>query len=223
MSPSFTISRTSLSSANRVYETTTKDDIHLVWRISRVGQVAHAVGATGGPNSTQTFGYNSPFEEVALCLELNRRGVETTYPRAIYMSGHRSASDTLPPDTSRYESHEALLTPEGHPVLSSDHEYMVLWGYWNGPDELLAQKDIDYYRPINVQEAVDRGAVTRQTCERVLQATRQRLVGAGIEAPRPEADHILLSIDAAGRLVTGHDGLPRARLCTFDLLRLTFP
>jgi len=211
--------RKKLSASGRVYETVTKDNIHLVWRVSRVGQIADVDSPVCEDRIGPASGYNSPFEEVAISLQLLDNGVETTYPRAVYMSGHRLASGEHPADLSRYESHENILTPEGHPVLSGNHEYIVLWGYWNGPDELLATRDRDYYRPIDAQKACDEGIITKELSARLLESTRRRLARAGVDALRLTGDHILLSLDPTGALAIDPESLPRARICSFDTLR----
>ncbi len=206
--------RTSLSGSGRVFETRTKDDIHLVWRVSRVGQDL----PSDAPARARAHGYNSPFEEVALALKLTERGIETTYPRAVYMSGHKPEPHGRPPDVSRHRGHEHLHTPDGHPILSSDHEYMVLWGYWNGPDELLAAHDEDYYRPVDAARAAEEGLVPRALCRDLMDAAKERLARAGVEALWLKPDHLLLSVDPGGRLVMDAGGLPRVRICSFDLL-----
>jgi len=212
-------SRKRLSSSGRTYETVTKDNIHLVWRRSRVGHAADVDLPFGGEGTERIHGYNSPFEEVAISLHLLDSGIETTYPRAVYMSGHRLSPAGRPADLTRYASHEAILMPDGHPVLSSHHDYIVLWGYWNGPDELLATHDRDYYRPVDARQARDEGIITEELCARLLELTRQRLARAGVEAPGLTGDHILLSLDPTGHLAIDPEGLPRARICSFDLLR----
>jgi hypothetical protein len=211
--------RESLSSSGRVYGTVTKDNIHLVWRLSRVGHASDPNLHVRTEGGERPYGYNSPFEEVAISLHLLESGVETTYPRAIYMSGHRLPARHGPADASRYKSHETILTPDAHPVLSSEHDYVVLWGYWNGPDELLATHDRDYYRPIDAQRACDEGIISQEMYARLLASAQQRLARAGVEALRLTGDHILLSLDQAGVLALDPEGLPRARLCSFDLLR----
>ena len=82
--------RTRLSASQQVYETVTKDNVHLVWRVSRVGQRPDADPFVRRERRILAHGYNSPFEEVAIAMDLSRKGIETTYPRAIYMTGHRS-------------------------------------------------------------------------------------------------------------------------------------
>jgi hypothetical protein len=209
--------RSSLSESGRVYETTTKDAVHLVWRRSRVGQSLPADAS----RKARRHGYNSPFEEVSAALELSRRGVEATYPRAIYMSSHQSDSIGPPADGSRYDTHSDRLTPAGHPILSPDHHYIILWGYWNGPDELLAAQDNEYYRPINARLACEENRITPESLDNLLVDVGERMARAGIEALQLRADHLLLSIDTTGRIVTDDRGLPQARICSFDLLRPT--
>jgi len=211
--------RRGLSDSSRTYETLTKDNIHLVWRHSRVGHVAQVGPLVRDGELRQVYGYNSPFEEVAISLHLLDRGVETTYPRAVYMSGHMLSPAEGPADLSRYRSHESILMPDGHPILSSHHDYIVLWGYWNGPDELLATHDKDYYRPVDAQQARKEGIITEGLSAHLLESTQQRLARAGVDAAGLAGDHILLSIDLTGHLAMDPEGLPRARICSFDLLR----
>ena len=115
----------------------------------RVGQVADADPFVRREKRILDHGYNSPFEEFSIALELSRGGIETTYPRAIYMTGHRSKVSSSLVDESRYDSHASLKTPERHPILSRLHEYVTIWGYWNGPDEDLAVKDEVLYKSID--------------------------------------------------------------------------
>ncbi len=209
--------RTVLTDSERVYETKTKDDIHLVCRVSRVGRSLPA----DAPPEAGEHGYNSPFEEVVFALELSNNGVETTYPRAIYMSRHKTEVVSEPGDTSRYQTHQGLLTPDGHPVLSYEHEYIVLWGFWNGPDEMLAEQDKDYYRPVDLYRARQEGLVTRGVCDKLMQVTSDRLLEVGVEALRLKPDHLLLSVGANGKPAMDANGLPRVLLSSFDLLRHT--
>ncbi len=102
---------------SEVFETVTKDNVHLVWRVSRVGQIPDADPFVRREKRILDYGYNSPFEEFSIAMELSRKGIETTYPRAIYMTGHRSTVSSSLVDNSRYESHAELRTPEGHPSV----------------------------------------------------------------------------------------------------------
>jgi hypothetical protein len=102
--------RTKLSNVHQIYHTITKDAVHLVWRVSRVGERPDMDPFVESERRILSHGYNSPFEEMSIAMELARNGIETTYPRAIYMTGHRSEISSNLTDMSRYEDHAALTT-----------------------------------------------------------------------------------------------------------------
>jgi hypothetical protein len=216
-------SKTKLSVLNKVYETITKDSIHLVWRVSRVGEIPDVDPYLENERRILDHGYNSPFEEFSFNIELAGNGIATTYPRAIYQSGHKSEKPAQPPDISRYESHDPLKTPDGHPVLGTHHDYMTLWGYWNGPDELLARKDEMYYQGIDALRAYRDGLISQEVYFRTMESKRKRLRRLGIEDLELRGNHLLLSIDRSGRLVMGPHDLPAPRICNFELLRRILP
>ena len=168
--------RTRLSSAYEIYETVTQDNVHIVWRVSRVGQIPDTDPFVRREARILKHGYNSPFEEFSIALELSRKGIETTYPRAIYMTGHHSTVSSSLVDENRYESHAAEQTPEGHPILSRRHQYLTIWGYWNGPDEALAAKDEDLYRGVDALAAYREGRLTQRQYVRVMRAAKKRLI-----------------------------------------------
>lgn len=201
------------------YYTVTKDNIHLVWQVSRVGRKPELELSDDHGSAAAAHGYNSPFEEVALCMELTRHGVETTYPRAIYVTGHRIDKTEPIVDTSRYQSHETWSTPEGHPILSEHHDYIIIRGHWNGPDDQLAEKDEEVYEGVYASEALSRGLTAQEAYDLVLQATADRLAAIGVEDLAPHGDHLLLSVDRSHQLVVDQDGVPVARMCNFELLR----
>ena len=64
-------------------------------------------------------------------------------------------------DPSRYKSHASLESPHGTPILSSDRDYITIWGYWNGPDDALAAKDEVIYDGIDALAALDGAALSR--------------------------------------------------------------
>ena len=211
--------RTELSATHHVYRTVTKDGIHLVWRISRVGKKPDADPLVLDEKAILAYGYNSPFEEVSLSMQLTRSGIETVYPRAIYMTGRKSeiASDLV--DDSRYDSHEGLKTPDGHPILGKHHEHIIIWGYWNGPDELLAAKDEEIYKGVDALTAYGQGRITEEEYTCVIETTERRLARVGIEDLNLRGSHLLLSLDRSGHLVTDDRGIPAVRICNFELLR----
>jgi hypothetical protein len=51
-----------LSENNEVYYTVTKDNIHIVWKISRVGDRPEVDPADPVAARIEEYGYNSPFE-----------------------------------------------------------------------------------------------------------------------------------------------------------------
>jgi hypothetical protein len=211
--------RTKLSAACEIYDTVTKDNVHLVWRVSRVGQIPDADPYVPHEARILAHGYNSPFEEFSLALELSRRGIETTYPRAIYMTGHRSRVSSSLADDARYESHDALRTPGGDPILSRHHEYVTIWGYWNGPDEALAARDEEVYKGIDALAAYREGRLTKDRYVQTMQAVKARLAVAGIEDLSLRGNHLLLSIDRRQQIALDNQGLPLVRICNFELLQ----
>ena len=211
--------RTKLSASEQVYKTVTKDNVHLVWRVSRVGERPDADPFVRSERRVLAHGYNSPFEELCIAMELSRKGIDTKYPRAIYMTGHQATAWSSLADLSRYESHAQLRTPTGHPILSERHEYVTIWGYWNGPDEVLAVKDEVVYRGVDALTAYREGRLTQKAYLRVMKAAKKRLAAAGIEDLNLRGDHLLLSVDRSDRLAIDQEGLPLIRIRNFELLK----
>ena len=211
--------RTKLSTAHETYHTLTKDSINLVWRVSNVGKLPDVDPGSDNGRAILTHGYNSPFEEISLSVELTQKGIETTYPRAIYMTGRKPEISDNFVDGSRHESHSTLSTPDGHPIVGKHHDFIIIWGYWNGPDELLAAKDEEIYKGVNASMALKDGLISDEACRGVMETTRERLQGAGVEDLNPQAHHLLLSLDQSGRLATDDQGRPIVRICNFELLR----
>lgn len=208
-----------LSPNNQVFKTQTKDNIFLVWRVSRVGELPPAGNSSGLTRPLLECGFNSPFEEFACALALARAGVPTTYPRAIYMTGHKTNPALTVADTRRYEKLAGCKTPDGHPVLSPGHEYITLWGFWNGPDELLAVQDGRYYRGINVEQARAEGLISDSTMSELLDRMSRRLRAANFEDLNLKPDHLLISFDANDQMVLDAEGKPELRLCNFEFVR----
>jgi hypothetical protein len=211
--------RTKISSTQQMYETVTKDNVHLVWRVSRVGQIPDADPFVRREKRILEHGFNSPFEEFSIAMHLSRAGIETTYPRAIYMTGHQSTVSSSLMDTKRYETHADQLTSDEHPILSQHHEYVTIWGYWNGPDDQLAEKDEIIYKGIDALAAYRDGLLTQRSYVRVMRAASKRLALAGIEDLSMRGTHLLLSIGLDGKLALDDRGLPMFRICNFELLK----
>ncbi len=128
--------RIRLSSKNEVYHSVTPDNIHLVYKRSRIGILPECNPLEEKKSPSVRHGYNSPFEEVFIAEDLMRHGIGATHPRAIYRTGQRSTMVRFDLDARRYDAASHLLTPEEIPekVLSDHHDYYILWGCWRGID-----------------------------------------------------------------------------------------
>ncbi len=208
-----------LSSRNQIFYTRTKDNINLVWKVSRMGDPPQSTKPPAKAAAVEAYGFNSPFEEFAFALELFLNGVSTVYPRAIYMTGHRRENPRHVADERRYEALAHLKTPEGEPAVRKDHDYITIWGYWNGPDELLAEGSEEVYRAFNAAHAHASGMISEETLHELMQLKRSRLARCGFEDLYLKPDHLLVSFDAKGELVLGWTGRPEGRLCNFELIR----
>ncbi|MBI5387796.1 MAG: hypothetical protein HZA90_24300 [Verrucomicrobia bacterium] len=206
-----------LSSNNQVCRTRTKDNINLVWRVSRVGDTPWLAGAGARSQEIVNYGYNSPFEEFAFALELTKSGVRTTYPRAIYMTGKASTRKIA--DFQRYAAFRTFTTPDGDPLLLEEREYITIWGFWNGPDELLAARDGQYYRGISAEQAYLEQSISAEMLTELLERAQRRLSRAGFEDLRLKPDHLLISFNPEKKLVHDTMGKVDFRLCNFELLR----
>ncbi len=209
--------RKKISRTDDRYYTKTKDAINIVWKISRVGEKPEPSAGEQGEEIIN-YGYNSPFEEFALALELSRKGIPTVYPRAIYMTGLTTDTTSYIADDSRFQSHRSILTPDGHLVLRKDHDYIKLWGFWNGLDELLAVKDGEYYKGISLLNALRRGYITEEQYVAVLQRADEMLAACGMKHLYLQGNHILLTLNLHGKLIRNREGLLEIRLCNFELI-----
>ena len=208
-----------LSSRNQVIYTRTKDNINLVWRVSRLGEMPSLPG--DGPRERQMIdhGFNSPFEEFAHALQIGRAGVKTIYPRAIYMTGNMAHKLNDISDPRRYEILAHLRTPEEQPILQKNHDYITIWGFWNGPDELLAARDGQYYESINAKNACQAELIFESQLDELLDLARTQLIQIGFEHLNLKPEHLLLSLAPDRAIVCGPDGEPDVRLCNFELVR----
>jgi hypothetical protein len=211
--------KTQLSEHNQVYYTKTKDDINLVWRVSRMGDLPWTYGPSFRKQAIHEHGFNSPFEEFAIAIDVSRGGLRVVYPRAIYMTGSLRAPNRPWKDDRRFGDLSRLLTPEGKPLLGRDRDYITVWGFWNGPDDMLAEDDTRCYRALNAGAAHEQGLVDDATLSALLGLKASRLRGCGFDDLHPKPDHLLVSIDPDGVLLRDSDGKPDIRLCNFELVR----
>ncbi len=208
-----------LSTSHQVYYTLTKDDIHLVWKTSRVGERPAAAPGDYQGRRMVKVGYNSPFEEFARALELARLGFPTTIPRAIYMTGSSSDTSEGPLDMRAFARHRELLTPEGEPILQPDHDYIKIWGYWNGPVEMLAQGVA--CQSINAMEAFQQELLSETELRRLMLRAVERLTELGYESVNIAEHHFLLTLDPSRQFMRDTEGNLEFRLCNFEMVRKT--
>lgn len=211
--------RTRLSPDDEVYETVTRDDIHIVWKLSHVGEYPDVDPFSEQGRRVLEHGYNSPFEKISIALELHSKGIPVSMPRAVYETHHRSTRRTAFGDQSRYASHEHLKTSDGIPVLRRDRDYIIIWGYWNKPDTALAEDDRDHYQPIDALRALHTGVLSYDGYMSLMRCTKHRMENAGIEDLAFSGRHKLLSLTSSGTLVMDDFGMPEARISNFELAR----
>ncbi|MCD6459183.1 hypothetical protein J7L67_00755, partial [bacterium] len=205
--------RTKISVFNESYYTITKDNIHIIWKISKVGMTPDLDPFKEDEKSIIEFGFNSPFEEVAIAIELNRKNIPTIYPRAIYMTGFKTEISENFFDETRYKNHKKHKTPDGLPLLSYDHEYIAIWGYWNGPDEKLARADKTYYTGINALRAYREGYIHENEYILTLENVKKLLNKSGIDDLNLRGSHLLLSLNRNKKIVKNKNGIPKVRIC----------
>jgi hypothetical protein len=208
-----------LSARNQIFSTRTKDDVNLVWKVSRVGEQPWLSNPEALAREAREYGFNSPFEEFAFALELARKGVKTVYPRAIYMTGRKGKESRRAADDRRYAKLAHLLTPDGDAALQSEYDYITIWGFWNGPDELLAAQDGRFYHAVNAARAYANRLISAQSLEELMELKASRLGQNGFEDLNPKPDHLLISFDDSNHLVTGPTGKLEVRLCNFEFVR----
>lgn len=204
------------SSTKEVFYTITKDNIHLVWETSRVGEMP--VGDDEGardPNVLR-YGINSPFEEFAIAHKLKELGIPTVYVRAIYMTGSTKIEAST--DLRKYESHKGILDPEGNPVLQEDHNYITIRGYYNGPDQWVAEHSDSLYTPVDLSKALYRGMITKQQCLSFLDRIKEKLLDAGYDGSSLKPNDLLLAVDDKGEIMKDRSGEPEVIICNFELI-----
>jgi len=213
--------RIKISMFSESYCTVTKDNIHIIWEVSKVGLQPDMDPGKKDEKKILEHGYNSPFEEVALALYLKSKGIETIYPRAIYMMGNKTEIYDKFFDKNRYKSHKDYIASDGISILKRDHNYIIIWGDWNGPDEKLAIKDGDYCETINALRAYREKIISQDGYFALLQAAKEKLSKVGIEDLNLRGNHLLISFDNKGNLITDSHGIIEVRLCNFEFLKNT--
>ncbi len=205
-----------LSATKEVFYTITKDNIHLVWKTSRVGEMPNGEDEGKCDPKIRRFGINSPFEEFATAHSLNQLGIPTVYVRAIYMTGSTKIEQSS--DFRKYETHRNFLDPEGSPILQENHNYITIRGYYNGPDQWVAEHEGSLYTPVDLSKAVSKGIIDESECRMLLKRVVKRLEHAGYDGSLLRANDLLLAISTSGELMKNNAGEPEVIICNLELI-----
>jgi hypothetical protein len=204
-----------LSDAKEIFYTISKDNIHLVWETSRVGEMLNE-NEEEYHIKVREFGINSPFEEFAIAHALNQIGVPCVYVRAIYMTGSPKIESSS--DLRRYESHKGFLDPEGNPILQENHNYITIRGYYNGPDQWVAQQTGPLHVPVDMSKAVDRGLIDEAKCLILLDKVKEKLRDSGYDGSLLKPNDLLLALTDNGEIVEDNTGDTLVVICNFELI-----
>lgn len=211
--------RVKLRTLSEVYHTVSKDDVHLVWKVSNVGSKPDMDPFRERERRILKFGYNSPFEEISLALHLNAKGIPTIAPIAIYMAGHKTEMADFLLDESRYTSHEHLLNPDGTPVLRRDRSYITLWGCWNQPVAEHEQDGPLLGECMSALHSYRKKLIGEEEYFHLKDLIRDRLMAVRVEDLNLNGSHFLVCVDENGSLVKEELGEPAIRICYFELLK----
>jgi len=202
-----------LSDTKEVYYTITKDNIHLVWKTSRVGELPNE-DEEKYQSKIREFGINSPFEEFAIAHTLNQLGIPCVYIRAIYMTG--SSKIEASSDLKKYESHKNILDPEGNPILQENHNYITIRGYYNGPDYWVAKQTGPLYVPVDLSRAVKKGFIDESQCKILLERVKDNLKNVNYDGSLLKPNDLLLAIDRNGEIVGDNSGYTLVIICNLE-------
>ena len=214
------VNRTRLSRYHDIFHKKSRDGINLVLKTSKIGLKPDADPFNQRGNNILEFGFNSPFEEIALALELNKKGLPSIYPRAIYMTGSIATISEDDIDNSRYLSHANILIPDkNEPILKKHHDYIILWGYMNGADEMLAEFDGNYYTPISALNAYRHNIISKDIYFTIMEQTVEKMQNIGVKDLNLRGTHILLMMDENQSIIERKNGQPQTRICNFEYLK----
>jgi hypothetical protein len=204
--------RLKLSPVNEVFRTRTRDNIYVVFRRSRVGTRLRVDPLLQRDRRIREYGFNSPFEEIAIAELLRQMGISTTRPRAIYRTGHPTTTAEYLRDDRRFADHADLVTPgpNGGPILSREYDYYTVWDYSRGVDPGPDRPDAA--RGIDLERARDDGWLTPEESAELLETTRGGLRRIGFANAGLQEHECLLTIAGDGTLVRDARGVPDVAL-----------
>ncbi|CAN5342202.1 hypothetical protein BH09PLA1_BH09PLA1_00540 [soil metagenome] len=199
-----------LSDTNEVFFAHSKDQIDLVWRVSRVGELPPGTLDQPGYKQVLMQGYNSPFEEIALAREMTLAGIPASAPLAIYMTAKEEELGGVVLDERRFEALARVMGPDRRPILPMDHDYITLWAFWRRHENSTT---------VNIAEARRQDLIFDAIVQQLMQRQEATLAKAGLRDVRPSSQHLLLSRATTGELELHEDGLPICCQCNFEFLR----
>jgi hypothetical protein len=214
-----------------VFRTRTIDSLHLVYRTSRVGMRPDQDPSSDQGRAIREFGYNSPFEEIAIAERLRENGVRTVFPRAVYRTAHESLPAEWLADDSRFKSHANLQTIDGNALLDRNHDYFTVWGFFRGDDPLKGYREKGRWGIIDIEEACDEGLLNERQYQELIDSVMERLTNTGFSETIKNDRFILhfeneeLSRDEKGRFrvilcINGHRALEKGLLDLADYQEL---
>lgn len=204
-----------LPGTKETFYTISKDNVHLVWHTSMVGELPDKDDEEYDP-LIKEFGINSPFEESAIALELTGLGILCAYVRAIYKTWSYKMERSS--DQRRYDLHKDILDPEGRPVLQEEHNYISIRGYYNGPDDWVARQSGPLYERVNLTEAAATGILEIDNSILLLEKIKIDLEKAGYNGTLLKLDDLVLSVDSDGHIVKDNAGSPLVVICNFEYI-----
>jgi hypothetical protein len=206
--------RLKLSPVNEVYRTRTRDSIQVVYRRSRVGTRPRVDPLLERNRQMREYGFNSPFEEIAIAELLRQMGISTTRPRAIYRTDHPTTTAEYLRDDRRFADHADLLTPGPvpEPILSRAHDYYTVWDYFRGVDPHRSAGRPEG-RGTDLERARDDGLLSQEEYAELLQHTRSRLRRTGLADAALQDHECIVTIGEDGALCRDREGGVEVTLC----------
>jgi hypothetical protein len=193
--------RLKLSSMNEVFRTRSRDNIHVVYKRSRVGTRPRIDPLEPRDRRIREYGFNSPFEEIAIAELLRQMGLATTRPRAIYRTGAPTTTAQYLRDERRFADHADLVTPgpEGEPVLSRSHDYYTVWDYFRGIDPHPDTPGSDGALGVDLERAREDEVIDSDEHAALVESARRRLRRIGLADTALQDHECLLVLDADGQ------------------------
>jgi hypothetical protein len=170
--------RLKLSPDADVFRTRTRDNIHVVYRRSRVGSQPRVDPLTPQGRELRAFGYNGPFEEVVIAERLRQLGVPTVFPRAVYRTGHPSTSTAYAQDMRRFQEQEPPDEAGAEAELIPGYDYYTVWSCFRGVGPGLGQTPNE---GVDVEHARAAGMITPAQCQSVSERMNETLGRLGLD------------------------------------------